>query len=66
MSYVSFRRQGLSIGSGSIESSLRRAINLRVKSDAMFWREANAESLMQVRTPALTERREERLEELRQ
>ena len=66
LSYVSFRRQGLPIGSGSIESSIRRVINLRVKSNAMFWREASAESLMQIRALVLTERWEERLEELGQ
>jgi len=64
LSYVSLRRQGLPIGSGSIESSIRRVINLRIKSNAMFWRETNAESLMQIRGLVLTERWEERLEEL--
>ena len=36
LSYVSFRRQGLPLGSGAIESSIRRVINLRLKSNAMF------------------------------
>jgi hypothetical protein len=49
LSYVSFRRQGLPCGSGAIESSIRRVINLRLKSNAMFWKSENAESMLQVR-----------------
>ncbi len=64
LSYVSFRRQGLPLGSGSIESSIRRVINLRIKSNAMFWREENAESMMQVRALVLTDRWDERQAEL--
>jgi hypothetical protein len=50
LSYVSFRRQGLPCGSGAIESSIRRVINLRLKSNAMFWKDENAESMLQVRS----------------
>lgn len=50
LSYVSFRRQGLPCGSGAIESSIRRVINLRLKSNAMFWKSKNAESMLQVRS----------------
>ena len=50
LSYVSFRRQGLPCGSGAIESSIRRVINLRLKSNAMFWKSENAESMLQVRS----------------
>lgn len=50
LSYVSFRRQGLPCGSGAIESSIRRVINLRLKSNAMFWKGENAESMLQVRS----------------
>jgi len=49
LSYVSFRRQGLPCGSGAIESSIRRVINLRLKSNAMFWKAENAELMLQVR-----------------
>lgn len=49
LSYVSFRRQGLPCGSGAIESSIRRVINLRLKSNAMFWKSDNAESMLQIR-----------------
>jgi hypothetical protein len=50
LSYVSFRRMGLPCGSGAIESSIRRVINLRLKSNAMFWKSENAESMLQVRS----------------
>jgi len=50
LSYVSFRRAGLPCGSGAIESSIRRVINLRLKSNAMFWKSENAESMLQVRS----------------
>jgi hypothetical protein len=49
LSYVSFRAKGLPCGSGAIESSIRRVINLRLKSNAMFWKAENAESMLQVR-----------------
>lgn len=50
LSYVSFRRAGLPCGSGAIESGIRRVINLRLKSNAMFWKSENAESMLQVRS----------------
>ena len=56
LSYPSFRRQGLPCGSGAIESSIRRVINLRLKSNAMFWRSNNAESMLQVRCQVVPDR----------
>lgn len=50
LSYVAFRRAGIPCGSGAIESSIRRVINLRLKSNAMFWKSENAESMLQVRS----------------
>jgi hypothetical protein len=64
LSYVSFRRQGLPLGSGAIESSIRRVINLRLKSNAIFWREENAEIMLQVRAQVVTDRWDERMVEL--
>ncbi|TWT91974.1 hypothetical protein [Stieleria varia] len=49
LSYVSFRSRGPPCGSGAIESGIRRVINLRLKSNAMFWTTENAESMLQVR-----------------
>jgi len=56
LSYPSFRRQGLPCGSGAIESSIRRVINLRLKSNAMFWKSNNAESMLQVRCQVVPDR----------
>jgi hypothetical protein len=50
LSYVSFRARGLPCGSGAVESSIRRVINLRLKSNAMFWKNENAEAMLQVRS----------------
>jgi len=56
LSFVSFRRQGLPCGSGAIESSIRRVINLRLKSNAMFWKRDNAEQMLQVRSQVVSDR----------
>jgi hypothetical protein len=55
LSYVSYRRQGIPCGSGAIESSIRRVINLRLKSNAMFWKSENAELMLQVRCQVVTD-----------
>ena len=65
MSYAHFRRIGIPLGSGAIESSIRRVINLRLKSNAMFWREPNAESMLQVRAQVISDRWDERVKEMR-
>jgi hypothetical protein len=49
LSYVKFSRRGLPLGSGAVESSIRRVINLRMKSNGMFWTEENAEKMLQLR-----------------
>ena len=64
LSYVSFRRQGLPCGSGAIESSIRRVINLRLKSNAMFWKRENAELMLQVRSQVVTDRWDAQMMEL--
>ena len=64
LSYVSFRRHGLPLGSGAIESSIRRVINLRLKSNAIFWRQENAEIMLQVRAQVITNRWDERMVQL--
>lgn len=48
--YVRFKQLGLPCGSGAIESGIRRVINLRLKSNAMFWKSDHAESMLQVRS----------------
>ena len=64
LSYVSFRRQGLPCGSGAIESSIRRVINLRLKSNAMFWKSEHAEQMLQVRAQVVTDRWDDQMLEL--
>ena len=41
--------QGLPIGSGSIESLVRRVVNLRLKGSGMFWKRENAEAFIHIR-----------------
>ncbi|MCG8556046.1 MAG: hypothetical protein MJD61_12280, partial [Proteobacteria bacterium] len=37
-------------GSGAIESAMRRVINLRMKSNAKFWKQQNAEGMILLRS----------------
>jgi hypothetical protein len=59
MSYPAFRALGLPLGSGAIESSIRRVVNQRLKSNAMFWRESGAESMLQLRAQVVSNRWDE-------
>lgn len=47
---------GLPVGSGAIESSIRRVINLRLKGNGIFWKEENAESMLQLRSMVISDR----------
>jgi hypothetical protein len=64
--YATFRRRGIPSGSGAIESVIRRVINLRLKSNAMYWLPENAESLFAIRALLLCDRWEETLPRVRQ
>ena len=66
LSYVQFRKVGLPIGSGGIESSIRRVINLRLKSNGMFWGDPQAETMLQVRAQIISGRWDERLKAMRE
>ena len=66
LSYAHYRSLGIPLGSGAIESSIRRVINLRLKSNAMFWREPHAETMLQVRAQVISDRWDERLNEMRE
>ena len=61
LSYVTFRRRGIPSGSGAIESAIRRVINQRLKSNAMYWLQENAEAMFAVRAILLCDRWEETL-----
>jgi hypothetical protein len=56
LDYASYRRRGLPMGSGAIESAIRRVLNLRLKGNSIFWEEENAEGMLQIRGLALSGR----------
>ena len=47
--YSKFVQMRLPIGSGSVESAIRRVINLRLKGAGMFWLKENAEGFLHLR-----------------
>jgi hypothetical protein len=65
MKYHQFRKCGVPLGSGAIESAVRRIVNLRLKGNGMLWRVENAEAMLVLRSAALTGRWEETLEHSR-
>jgi hypothetical protein len=56
LDYATYRRRGLPMGSGAIESAIRRVINLRLKGNSIFWEEENAEGMLQLRGLVLSGR----------
>jgi hypothetical protein len=58
MRYDQLKAKKLPIGSGAVESAVRRVINLRIKSPGMFWDADNVEAIMYLRANALSEQRE--------
>lgn len=66
LSYAHFRKLGLPLGSGAIESSIRRVINLRLKSNGMFWGDPQAETMLQVRAQVISNRWDQRLQQMRE
>ena len=50
MRYRAYRRRGIPLGSGAVESAIRRVINLRLKGLSMFWRAENAERMLHMRS----------------
>ena len=65
LSYATFRRRGIPCGSGAIESAIRRVINQRLKSNAIYWLQENAEAMFAVRATLLCDRWEETLTRVR-
>jgi hypothetical protein len=64
--YDCLRRRGVPIGSGAIESTIRRVINLRLKGNGIYWTEDNAEAVFQLRAAVVSGRWEEILEHTRE
>lgn len=50
MQYRAFRARRLPIGSGTVESAIRRVINLRLKSPGKFWLRPSGESVLHLRS----------------
>lgn len=50
MQYSAFEDANLPTGSGAIESAVRRVINMRLKSNGMFWIERNAQGMLLFRS----------------
>ena len=47
------------LGSGAIESTIRRVINLRLKGTSIYWTEENAEAVFQLRAAVVSGRWDE-------
>ena len=59
MRYRYFRRKEIPIGSGAVESAIRRVINLRLKAPGSFWREDTAEVFLYLRSQLVSGRWEQ-------
>ena len=49
MNYAEAKRWKFPIGSGVIESTVRRVVNLRLKGASVYWKESNAEDMLLLR-----------------
>ncbi len=49
MRYDQFQKRGIPLGSGAVESAVRRVVNLRLKGPAIFWRAPSAEAMLHMR-----------------
>jgi hypothetical protein len=54
MDYPTFRKQGLPIGSGAIESETRRLVQIRMKLSGARWSEQGAQAVLNVRARLLS------------
>jgi hypothetical protein len=50
--FAAFRQRGLPNGSGVVESSVRRVVNLRMKGASIVWTEEHAEGILHLRAHA--------------
>jgi len=56
MKYAAFRDLKIPIGSGCVESAIRRVINLRMKSPGIFWKPETSEPMLFLRSQLLSGR----------
>lgn len=52
MRYGAFRAAAVPVGSGAVESAVRRVVNLRMKGASIFWNEEHAEGVLHLRAHA--------------
>ena len=50
LAYAELSAMGMPMGSGAIESTVRRVINLRLKGPSIFWCRASAEAILLLRS----------------
>jgi hypothetical protein len=50
LDYPAAKEAGLPIGSGAVESAIRRVINLRLKGASIYWLKPNAEAMLMLRS----------------
>lgn len=50
MKYAELKSKGLPIGSGAVESGIRRVVNLRLKGPGIFWHEDSADAMLLLRS----------------
>jgi hypothetical protein len=50
MNYARIARLKLPIGSGAVESAIRRVVNLRLKGPSIYWHKASAEAVLLLRS----------------
>ena len=66
--YSALKKAGHPIGSGTVESAIRRVINMKLKSNGIFWLQNNCERMLYLRCQFLTGRwitLQNKLDELR-
>jgi hypothetical protein len=65
LAYPKFREKGIPLGSGAIESAIRRVVNQRMKSNGTFWKQDMAEVVLQLRSQILSGNWNSKLAEIR-
>jgi hypothetical protein len=62
LNYAKFKRRKRPLGSGAIESAIRRVINQRMKGNGIIWNQEMAEGMIVLRASILTGRWDEQME----
>ena len=55
MKYAEYQSQGLTVGSGTIESGIKNVVNQRMKGCGMRWAVDRAENMLNLRAAYLSE-----------